>query len=162
MCPMGAITFGKRKDLLKLARARIAKFPDRYIDHIYGEHEFGGTSWLTLAAVPFGKLGLFDNASHAPLTETTKGFLSVVPLVLTLWPGLLLGFYAFRKRKEYLSQKDKDDALAEAQALAEEATKKRLADAAKLAESKQKRTVEAAVKKALAEAKPAAELEDAT
>lgn len=160
-CPTGAIIFGKRKDLLKLGRARIAKFPDRYLDHIYGEHEFGGTSWLTLAGIPFGKLGLFDNASHKPLTETTKGFLSVVPLVLTLWPGLLLGFYAFRKRKEYLSQKEKEDALAEAQANAEEVTKKKLADAAKLAESRQKRAVDAAVKKAVAEAKVAAETEDA-
>ena len=34
-CPMEAITFGKRADLLKLAHERIAKHPDKYVNHIY-------------------------------------------------------------------------------------------------------------------------------
>ncbi|MCK5420093.1 MAG: 4Fe-4S dicluster domain-containing protein, partial [Desulfobacterales bacterium] len=45
-CPTEALTYGKRTDLLKIARERISKFPDRYVDHIYGENEMGGTSWL--------------------------------------------------------------------------------------------------------------------
>ncbi|MBW1784440.1 MAG: 4Fe-4S dicluster domain-containing protein, partial [Deltaproteobacteria bacterium] len=42
ICPVEAITFGKRSDMLALARERISKDPGRYIDHIYGEHEVGG------------------------------------------------------------------------------------------------------------------------
>jgi len=34
----------QRRNLLKIARERIGLFPDRYIDHIYGETEMGGTA----------------------------------------------------------------------------------------------------------------------
>jgi len=39
VCPMEALTFGKRQDLINFAKQRIQKYPDRYVDHIYGEHE---------------------------------------------------------------------------------------------------------------------------
>ncbi|MFH2009510.1 MAG: 4Fe-4S dicluster domain-containing protein, partial [bacterium] len=159
-CPMGAITFGKRKDLIKVARDRIAKYPKRYKDHIFGEHEFGGTSWLTLAGVDFDKLGLPKDAPHTPLPKLTSGFLSVVPLVITIYPGLLLGFYAWSKRKDRLADEARDTAAAEAKSAAEAAAAKQAEDKAKLAELKQEKAVAAAVKKALAEAKAAAEKED--
>ncbi len=57
ICPQGVLTFGKRVELLQAARERMAKAPDRYVPHIYGEHEVGGTAWLYLAEVPFEKLG---------------------------------------------------------------------------------------------------------
>lgn len=59
VCPKGAITFGKRGELLKEAHRRIGENPDRYYDHVYGEHEIGGTSILHLAPreIPFEKLG---------------------------------------------------------------------------------------------------------
>jgi formate dehydrogenase iron-sulfur subunit len=56
-CPNGAIQFGDRERLLAEARRRIAQQPGRYVDHIYGEIEAGGTGWLYLASVPFEKLG---------------------------------------------------------------------------------------------------------
>jgi hypothetical protein len=45
-CPTGATIFGEREELIKEARRRIKDNPGRYMDHIYGEHEFGGTSVL--------------------------------------------------------------------------------------------------------------------
>ena len=58
VCPTGAILFGKRDEMLKEAKRRIAAEPDKYINHIYGEKEVGGTSVLYLSSVPFEKLGL--------------------------------------------------------------------------------------------------------
>jgi Fe-S-cluster-containing dehydrogenase component len=49
ICPNGAIKFGERDELIAEARQRIADNPDRYVDHIYGENENGGTSWLYLS-----------------------------------------------------------------------------------------------------------------
>ncbi|MFN8594790.1 MAG: hypothetical protein U0559_01195 [Anaerolineae bacterium] len=40
--------------------ARIAANPGKYIDHVYGEHENGGTSYLIISSVPFKDLGLPD------------------------------------------------------------------------------------------------------
>ncbi len=154
-CPTGAITFGRREDLIKVARQRIGKQPDQYIDHIFGEHEFGGTSWLVLAGTPFGKLGLPEDAGPTPLPELTSGFLSVVPLIVAIYPGLLAGFYAFSKRKDKLSKEKMVAAVTEAVAKADEETKKKLADAAEKAEKGKKNAITQAVKKALAEAEKA-------
>lgn len=55
-CPPMALTFGKRSELLKLAHEKIETEPGRYIDHIYGEHEVGGTAWLYLASKDFEEL----------------------------------------------------------------------------------------------------------
>ena len=152
-CPMGAISFGKRSDLLVLARDRIAKHPGRYVEHVFGEHEFGGTSWLLLTGTPIGNLGLgsLENVSHTPLPELTKSFLSVVPLVLTMWPGLLLGFYAFTKRRNEVSEEEARARVVEALMQADEETKTKLAAAAERAGKDKERAIAQAVKEALAE-----------
>jgi Fe-S-cluster-containing dehydrogenase component len=152
-CPMGAITYGKRSELLQLARTRIAKHPGRYVEHVFGEHEFGGTSWLLLAGTSVGDLGLgsLENVSHTPLPELTKSFLSIVPLVLTMWPGLLLGFYAFTKRRNEVSESEARARVVEALTQADEETKKKLAAAAQRAGKDKERAIAQAVKQALAE-----------
>jgi len=67
ICPVEALTFGTRSELIQLARKKIQANPDRYIDHIYGEDEVGGTSWMYLAGHNFNK---FDfpklNSQPAP------------------------------------------------------------------------------------------------
>jgi Fe-S-cluster-containing dehydrogenase component len=103
-CPTGAIVYGKREDLVRMARERIRKFPGRYIAHIFGEHEYGGTSWLTLSGTAFSKLDLPESIVHEPLPNLTTSFLSLAPLVTALIPGLLAGFYAFTKRKDHLHE----------------------------------------------------------
>jgi len=99
-CPVEAITFGKRNELLKLARSRILNQPNRYVDHIYGEHEVGGTDWLYISGIPFEELGFPSDLGTKPYPEFTREFLSAVPLVLVIWPTLLGGSYLFSKRRE--------------------------------------------------------------
>jgi hypothetical protein len=71
ICPVEALTYGRRDELIELAHERIRCNPDRYVDHIYGEHEAGGTSWLYLADRPFDELGFpaLGSSSPAELTE---------------------------------------------------------------------------------------------
>jgi len=57
ICPVEAITFGKRSTLLKMAKKRIQDNPSKYIDAVYGENEVGGTSWMYITGVPFEKIG---------------------------------------------------------------------------------------------------------
>ncbi len=83
-CPTGAIEFGEREDLIAEARRRIeGKKKQRgswqYVDHIYGEKEVGGTSWLYLANVPFDKLGFRMDLGERPYPEYTKLALDAVP-----------------------------------------------------------------------------------
>lgn len=105
-CPAGALTFGKREQLLKVARKRIADNPGRYIDHIYGEKEIGGTNWLYISGVPFEQVGLPTNIPNRPLVEETKGFLSAVPVVLTAWPALFGTIYAALRHRETMDEEN--------------------------------------------------------
>lgn len=99
-CPTGAVVFGKRDDLIRLARERIMKNPDGYIDHIYGEHEVGGTGWLYISGVPFEQLGFPANLPAKPLIEKTKGFLAAVPVVFTVWPAFFGTIYAALQHRD--------------------------------------------------------------
>jgi len=100
-CPTGATLFGKKRDLLEIARTRVYGEQDRYVQHIYGEHEVGGTGWLFLLGAPAEKLGLKTNLGTTPYPELTAGFLYGVPLVFVLWPSLLIGLnYLIKDTKE--------------------------------------------------------------
>lgn len=90
-CPAEALMYGKRSELIEIAKERIYKNPDDYVHHIYGEHEVGGTGYLYLAGVPFEQLGFNTKVGTKPLPELTTEFLYSVPIVLTLWPAFLLG-----------------------------------------------------------------------
>lgn len=106
ICPKEAITFGKRSELITLAREKIRHDPDRYHPYLYGESEVGGTSWLYLAGADFGDLGFSKDLGSQPYPEFTRGFLSVVPLVLTIWPVMLTGFYKFSKHREEVEREE--------------------------------------------------------
>ncbi len=163
-CPNGAIVFGKRKDLIKLARERFRKAPDRYIDHVFGEHEFGGTSWMTLAgpSAPFSDMGLPEDAGPGPLPELSSNFLSIVPLIVAIYPGLLAGFYAFSKRKDKITRDKVVAAVTEAVAKADEETKQKLEEAAQKAEKSREQAIAMAVKKAIKEVEEKAAGEEAS
>jgi Fe-S-cluster-containing dehydrogenase component len=102
-CPQEAILFGKRGELLDIARRRIADHPSDYVCHIYGEHEVGGTNMLYLAGVPFEQLGFRTDLGTTPYPEYTKTFLYSVPLALLLAPAFMLGL-----RQATKGEDDKD------------------------------------------------------
>jgi len=96
VCPTGATLYGKTSDLLVEAKRRIAlkpgapaRFPrgklggpdqsyetpaGKYLQHIYGENEYGGTQVLKLSAVNFQKVGMPDLPpdAAAALSETIQ------------------------------------------------------------------------------------------
>jgi formate dehydrogenase iron-sulfur subunit len=151
-CPVEALSFGKRKDLLREARNRIQKYPNKYVDHIYGEKEMGGTSWLHLSGVEFEKVGMREDLGTTPAPDLTHGALSIVPMVVGLWPVLLTGVYAINKRKEKINKEEKQRAVAEALEKANAEARTNLSQALEKAENDKKSAIDTAVKKALEEA----------
>lgn len=103
-CPAGAITFGKRDELLNLARRRIEAEPGRYLDHIYGEKEVGGTNvlYLTKPQVQFAGLGLpdFDYRPVSLLTENIQHriFQYFIPPIAVY--SILGGIMAYNQRRK--------------------------------------------------------------
>jgi formate dehydrogenase iron-sulfur subunit len=99
VCPSGALTFGKRKEMLELARTRIYQSPDKYIHYVYGEREAGGTGWLYISSVDFAGLS-FKPVRTSSYAELTSGALGAVPIILTIGPPLLMGLYAATRVRE--------------------------------------------------------------
>ena len=99
-CPEEALMFGTRRELIEEANTRIYNNTDDYVHQIYGEHEVGGTGYMYLSPVPFEKLGFRTDLGTKSYPEYTKNFLYSVPLVLTLWPPLLLALNKATKRDD--------------------------------------------------------------
>jgi formate dehydrogenase iron-sulfur subunit len=97
-CPADALTFGTRENMLDEAHRRISNNPDRYVDHIYGESDAGGTSVLYLSSVPFEKLG-FPDVGPKPYPALSKMALHAVPPAVMAVGAMLGGIYAFLKRR---------------------------------------------------------------
>lgn len=88
-CPAGALSYGSREELLAEAKKRIADHPDRYVNHIYGEYEAGGTDVIYLAAVPFDQLGLPQVLNTSYATTAATALQAVPPAVMGV--GTVLG-----------------------------------------------------------------------
>jgi hypothetical protein len=84
------LTYGERSDLVKEAHARIQAHPDRYVDHVYGEFENGGTSYLILSHVPFTQLGLPDLGEKPVKDVSEKVMEFTIPFALG-WGAVLTG-----------------------------------------------------------------------
>ena len=99
-CLGKALVFGDRNDLLETAKERIYRNPDKYYHHIYGEHEVGGTGWFYISAVPFEQIGFRTDLGTTTYPEYTKQFLYSVPVVLLLWPVMLLALNKATEKEE--------------------------------------------------------------
>src|SRR5579872_6905206 len=97
-CPADALVYGTRDDMLKEAKRRISARPDKYVDHVYGEQEAGGTSVLYLSSVPFDKLG-FPTLGPEPFPKNSAIALGAVPPAVMAIGALLGTTYAFFRRR---------------------------------------------------------------
>ncbi|MEW5771986.1 MAG: sulfate respiration complex iron-sulfur protein HmcB [Thermodesulfobacteriota bacterium] len=148
-CPKEALLFGKRREIIRIARQRIMDNPGKYLDHIYGESEMGGTAWMTISGAPFNELGMREDLGNDTAGSYTSGALAAVPVVVGMWPVLLGGIYAVSKRKERIAEEEKQQAVANAIARASADAEAKLSEELSKAEVANKRRIEVEVKKAL-------------
>ena len=102
VCPREVIIFGQKSELLRMARWKIKNNPGKYVDHIYGEHEVGGTSWLYLSSEPFETVGFPKLGAKAPprLTEAIQHGLFqyfAAPIILYGALGGIMGLTGYLK-----------------------------------------------------------------
>jgi len=97
-CPADALRYGTREEMLALAHKRISDRPDKYVDHVYGEKELGGTSVVYLSAVPFEKLG-FPTFGEKPFPAFTRAALGAVPPAVMAVGAMLGAAYAFFRKR---------------------------------------------------------------
>ncbi len=100
VCPTQVLVFGTRRQILEEGKRRIAADPDKYVNHIYGEYEVGGTSHLYLSSVPFEQIGFRKDLGTVPYPEYSTGFLFAVPFIFVLWPIAMLGINRATKKDD--------------------------------------------------------------
>jgi len=111
ICPTETLTFGKRETLLKVAKKRVKENPGVYIDHVYGEKEVGGTSWLYISSVPFEKVNLpvLPDKPAPKLSETIQH-----SLFSYLWSPIalfsVLGAFMYKLDKPHEDPEEKGGA----------------------------------------------------
>ncbi len=135
-CPTGATVFGPRDELIKEARRRISERPELYVDHIWGEHEFGGTSVIYISDTPLGEVLKIPTKEEFEKRAVGSLVDESVPQLMHKWvmvtpfqflAGLAgLGGIAFLKRRGELVAKK----------AADKAAKKAAREAVKLAAGK--------------------------
>jgi len=106
-CPVQASISGTRDEMLDEAERRILS-DSKYVRHIYGSEEAGGTSVFFISDVPFEKLG-FVSAPKQDMPLLTATALGDGPTVILVGGALLSGLY-------WITQRRAEVALAEAKA----------------------------------------------
>jgi formate dehydrogenase iron-sulfur subunit len=104
-CPTEAIQFGSLADMLTQAHERIQAQPDRYIDHVFGENENGGTSTFYLSPVPFEQLGFpttdqVESPAHFNRIATEDGTPIIAGSVALGMTGIYLALEHNKKKAE--------------------------------------------------------------
>jgi formate dehydrogenase iron-sulfur subunit len=108
-CPMQALQFGERSQLLAEAHRRIAENPGQYVNEVYGEDEAGGTCWLYVSPVPFRLLGFPQRVGTRPYPEYTEQALDSVPPLIVFGGSVLAGVYTLWKRKLALAGQESQE-----------------------------------------------------
>lgn len=116
-CPTKATIYGDRSELIAEAKRRIKAEPDKYMNHVYGEHEVGGSNvlYITSKDCPLDFLLYYNNRVSKdtqlmgfpkptdPLPDTTKWAMGAVPFAFVGMGAVMTGIYAVMKRKEKIA-----------------------------------------------------------
>ena len=114
VCPTGATKFGDREALIAEARERIRQHPGRYVEHVYGVEEVGGTSVLLLSDVPFEKLGYSTALRKEPLPLLTWEVLQKIPKVVSVGGALMGGVWWITRRRQEVARHEQEQKAREA------------------------------------------------
>ena len=86
------------------ARKRIHDNPDKYLHHIFGETEVGGTSVLLLSSIDFNNFGFRDDLTQRALPIYTYQVLSRIPDFVPIFGVILGGVYWITHRREDVAE----------------------------------------------------------
>ncbi len=84
VCPTNTMFYGTIDEVAGEAEKRMRDNPGKYVPHIYGKNEAGGTSWIYLSAIPFETLGFNTRIVNAPYPDMTWKYISKIPSVIGL------------------------------------------------------------------------------
>jgi formate dehydrogenase iron-sulfur subunit len=98
VCPTQTMFYGDWDAVVAEAQKRMADNPGKYVNHIYGKDEAGGTSWMYISGVPFEQLGFNMNIPAKRLPDNTRAMLREIPVKVVVFVTVLSLIAIFRNR----------------------------------------------------------------
>lgn len=100
-CPNEATVCGTREELIADARQRFEEEPEAYYEHIYGEHEVGGTNVMFISPFPAEDLlGYTKKLGTTPLPQHTWSVLSKIPSIAIFAAGTMGALWWLTGRRD--------------------------------------------------------------
>ncbi|MDP8240418.1 MAG: 4Fe-4S dicluster domain-containing protein [Candidatus Hatepunaea meridiana] len=108
-CPTDALIFGERNALLHEAHQRIENNPGKYINRVWGEEEYGGTSVIYISDVDLTEVG-FPKRDTVAITDLTEPLIHKTPVIGLSVMGSMLGLnWIIKRRMEQSEKNTKED-----------------------------------------------------
>jgi len=108
-CPKDATIFGERDALIKEAHRRIKAEPGKYIDHVWGEHEVGGTSVLYVSDIDLDFLCYQSKIGSKSLPSRTAPAMQAVPYAFAGMGAVMYGINWIIRRRQKLQTNNQED-----------------------------------------------------
>lgn len=104
-CPQKAIIFGDRNKLIHQAHYIINNNKSKYLNHVWGEKEYGGTSVLYISDISLDSMGWADKPG-TPIPHFTEPLIEKTPAIGLTVGGFLVGINWIIRRRMDLSGLD--------------------------------------------------------
>lgn len=108
-CPTTATIFGEHDELLREAKRRIAANPDRYINHVWGETEVGGTSVLMISDVDLRLAGWPPTVGMQAKPVLARKVLHTVPLTFGGVAAAMFGINWITARRRKVAEAETEE-----------------------------------------------------
>lgn len=109
-CPNEALRFGERDELLRDAHRTINAGGGKYLDRVWGEHEFGGTSLLYISDLDLGVVG-WPGPETESIPSLTEPLIAKTPFIGVGVMSSLLGInWVIRRRMRLAEEAEGGDA----------------------------------------------------
>jgi formate dehydrogenase iron-sulfur subunit len=103
-CPTETMFYDDYDAVLAEARKRMGASPNKYVNHIYGLEEAGGTAWIYISDVPFANLDFRMNIPVQPLPSLTWDYISHIPALFGITFVAGLGAWLITRRNENMDK----------------------------------------------------------
>ncbi len=97
-CPTGTLFYGEEEKVKAEARSRLSAGGAKYVQHIYGEKEVGGTAWMYISGQPFDRLGFNTRLGSRSLPSYTWSHMRLIPFEVVGFVAVLGGIAMLRGR----------------------------------------------------------------
>jgi len=108
-CPTGTLQYGEYGAIVAEARNRLKTNSHKYVQHIYGLEEAGGTSWLYISGVPFEQIGFNTNIPSAALPRLAWDYIVHIPALFGFVFVTGLGSWLITRRNQIAKSKKAED-----------------------------------------------------